>query len=435
MKIVDEKLQRKIGFVPHINQQLILNSEARDIVVCAGRRFGKSAVAAYKALKVLLADNKRIAIISPTYDLSQRVFEYIQRWLYKGFPGVDDIATRPFPSIKTPWGSILECKSAENPTGILGQTYDLTIIDEASRIPRNVWEVYIFPTTSQGGKSFFISTPFGKNYFYERWVDAKESGGAFHFRSIDNPYIKREEWDRAKDKLPEQVFKQEYEAAFLDDAASVFRGIREIVNQNCLEEPKVGGNYLMGVDLGKHEDFTVITAIDRETHKVVYFDRFKDIQYPIQKTRIIAISKRYNDAQIVIDSTGLGDPITDDLRHDGRSVEDFKFSNRTKQQLVEKLSLFIEQKEVFIPPEQQLIDELEAFAYNLLDSGRIRYGAPQGLHDDCVVSLGLAVWLLRTLKESGGDVVIDNKEIGRQKEILTLKDVFDYQNDGDWRQF
>jgi hypothetical protein len=306
------------------------------------------------------------------------------------------IATRPNPTIKTPWGTILECKSAENPTGILGQTYDLVIVDEASRIPRNVWETYVFPTTSQGGKSIFISTPFGKNWFYDKSIDVKQTEGYFHFRTIDNKTIKNveQEVERARLKLPEQVFKQEYEAEFLDDAASVFRKVRETINDGCLSEPISGHYYVLGVDLGKHEDFTVLTVVDKYYKKVVYFDRFNQIDYPLQKERIMATANRYNNARIVVDSTGVGQPICDDLRHEGLIVDDFKFTGKSKPELVEKLTIFIEQKNITIPNNQILIDELESFGYQLTDSGNIKYSAPTGLHDDCVMSLALSVWPL-----------------------------------------
>jgi len=392
-KVSDIKLQQRIGWIPHKNQQLVLDSSSRDIAICAGRRFGKSALAAYMALKVLLIPQKRTVVISPTYDLSQRVFDYLVKWMVHGIPDLmKGVNMRPFPQIRTPIGSVLECKSAENPTGILGVSNDLSIVDEASRIPRNVYETYIFPTTSQGGRSVFISTPFGKNWFYDKWLDCKQTGGSFKFRSIDNEYFTREEWDRARQKLPEQVFKQEYEAEFMDDAASVFRKVREAINDDCLSEPVPGHYYAMGVDLGKHEDFTVLTVVDRMYKKVVYWDRFREIDYPLQKARIIATAKKYNNARMVVDSTGVGQPICDDLRQKGLFIEDFKFTGKSKPELVEKLTIFIEQKHIIIPNNTILIDELESFGYQLTDSGNVKYSAPQGLHDDCVMSLGLAIW-------------------------------------------
>lgn len=419
--ISDQRLQELIKWSPYTpkrhNPQIeILNCKSREMAIVAGRGFGKSALAAYKGLKKLLVSDKEICITSATYDLTQRVFEYLEKWIALGFPSLlAGFSTRPFPTIKTPWNSTLVCKSTENPIGILGKRYDLNIIDEASKIPRRVHDTYIFPTTSAGGEAIYISTPFGKNWFYEKWLDCKKTGGAFQFKSLDSPYVTQEEWDRAKEKLPEAVFKQEYMAQFLEDAASVFRGIREIISDDCLEDAK-DHRYVLGVDLGKHEDFTVLTVIDKYSHKIVYWDRFKKIYWPLQKERIIATSKRYNRARIIIDSTGLGDPISDDLKREGLIVDDFKISGKSKQQLIDKLSIFIEQKAISIPPESILVDELGSYGYMLSDYGNIKYSAPTGMHDDAVISLALAVWgLMSPKRKDPGKMYNPNKSIIKRK--------------------
>ena len=371
----------------------------KDKLYLAGKQLvptHNSAICAYIALKTLLQDNKRIWIVAPTYDLTQKVFDYLVRWFVKVAPSQSQgISYRPFPKIRTAKGSWVECKSAENPTGLLGEELDLRIVDECSRIARRVEETYLFPTTaSRKGRSFYISTPFGQNWFYEKTRSCKnsEDGAYFHFKSKDNPFFPIEEWVRAREKLPAQVFAQEYEASFLPDAAAVFRGIDEIIKDNAESDVMIGHRYIMGVDLGKHEDFTVLTIIDKWNNNVVYWDRFKQIDYPFQKSRIKATALRYNNARIIVDSTGVGDPIKDDLSREGLFVDDFKFTNKSKKELVEKLSIFIEQKNVWIPPIEILIDELKSFGYHLTDAGNVIYRAPQGQHDDAVVSLALAVW-------------------------------------------
>lgn len=396
MKVSDKKLQAVIRWTPHDKQKEVLrvNDNMRITVIDAGRRFGKSALCAYIALKVLLQPNKKVWIVAPTYDLTLKVFNYLVRWFSICTPSqAKGITYKPYPKIHTAHNSILECKSSENPTSLLGEELDLIIVDEASRIPKNIWEAYLFPTTSsRQGRVVFISTPKGKNWFYYEWLRAKELGGAFMFPSSCNPTFKKEEWEYAKGRLPQDVFSQEYEAAFLDDAARVFRGIKDIVDPNCLADVIGGRHYLLGVDLAKRQDFTVLTVIDTFNNKVVHIDRFNEIDWNMQKSRIIALARRYNNARVIMDSTGVGDPISDDLKREGLLVDDFRYTNKSKQQLVEKLSLYIEQGLIRIPDNNILIDELESFGYNMTDGGRIVYGAPEGFHDDCVNSLGLAVW-------------------------------------------
>jgi len=412
MTIKDEKLLSKVGFKPHEGQEAVLkavqNEKIRDITLSAGRRFGKSLFCAYVALREILIPNRRVWIVAPTYDLTQKVFTYLLQFIGKIFEhGSYKVQTRPFPKLTLPNGSWVECKSTENPNGLLGEEVDLLIVDEAAMTPPNIYERYLFPvTTSRRGRTIFISTPFGKNWFYRKFVECteKEDGASFNYPSNINPEFPSSEWERARKMLPEAVFKQEHLATFLDDAASVFRGIKDIID-NTYEEPLPTHRYILGVDLAKMEDFTVLTVVDRFSHKVVAWDRFNKVEYPLQKARISAMAKKYNNAKVIVDSTGVGNPITDDLRREELVIDDFKFTNKSKKELVDKLSIFIEQKGVWIPNEPILIDELESFGYQMTESGNIKYSAPIGLHDDCVMSLGLAVWGLYSI-----DTIKDKQE-------------------------
>jgi len=391
----EKKLQDDIDFHPEGGQELIANCEARDISVCAGRRWGKSKICAYIILRELLKGKKvMIWIVAPTYNLTDKVFHWLVIWITKILPSQKaGISSRPFPQIRLANGSLVQCRSAENPTDLLGEEVNLLIVDEAAIISKNIYERYLYPTTtSSKGKTIFISTPFGKNWFYHKWLECKGTGGAFQFKTNDRPSFPKDEWERARSLMPEQVFKQEFMAEFLDDAASVFRGVREIIKDDCLKDVIPLHFYVMGVDLGKHEDFTAITVIDKYNNNVVFQDRFNKIDYPFQKSRITATATRYNNARIIVDSTVVGEPIKEDLERQGLFVDDFKFTNKSKKELVEKLSIFIEQKNVFIPPNPIWTDELESFGYQLSDAGNVIYRAPEGQHDDCVMSLALAVW-------------------------------------------
>lgn len=392
--ISDKLLQEKIGWTPHVGQKSILEAQGREVVVCAGRRFGKSAVSGYLALKELLQPDRKVWVVAPSYELSQKVFTYAMQWFAKVLPSqMSGITYRPTPKIRTLHGSTLECKSAENPVSLLGDEMDLAIIDEASRIPRRIYESYLFPAlASRKGRMIAISTPKGKNWFYELYVRAKPS--SFRFPSSVNPKMDAVEIQRAREMLPQDIFAQEYLAEFLDDAACVFRGVKEIIRDGILQDAVSGRRYLMGVDVAKHTDFTVITIIDTTNNNVVFWDRFNQLDWKLQKARIATAAVRYNRARIVIDSTGIGDPIADDLRGEGLLVDDFRYTSKSKEQLIQKLSILIEQQNLSIPPIQILVDELESFGYNMSEAGKLSYSAPEGLHDDAVNSLALACWSL-----------------------------------------
>jgi len=438
MTISEKAIQDKIKWHPHPAQQEILKADGRQVVICAGRRFGKSALCAYVILLTLaknaleLKQGKdvkpcKIWIVSPTYDLSGKVFEYLARWFVTIFPDwASNVSGRIPQSIRTPLGQKIECKSADTPTSLLGEELDLLVIDECSRIKKDVYQTYLYPTTvSRQATTFFISTPFGKNWFWEEHKKAGES--AFHFKSTDNPYFPEKELEIARQTLPTDVFEQEFLAAFREGEGMVFRGVRQCINQSLTgnDKPKVGHKYIMGLDVAKIRDFTVITIIDKKTHEVVFHDRFNKIPYTLQKERIVKAAKTYG-AKIVIDSLNVGAALADDLRAGGMRVQEFKSAGHiskdwqkkgTKERIVEKLVMMIEERNVHLPPEPVLIDELEAYSYQLTQSGAgFKYAAPSGLHDDCVDSLALAVWTL--LGKAKGDSIMAKQSIPPKKRIF-----------------
>ena len=120
--------------------------------------------------------------------------------------------------------------------------------------------------------------------------------------------------------------------------------------------------------------------------------RFNDLAWSVQKDRIKRLCGKYN-AVANIDSTGVGNPIVEELSLEGVGVQGFKFTNITKRQLVEGLAMGVERAEISFPEIPELINELNIFTFEQLPSGMLRYGAPGGLHDDCVISLALAWWL------------------------------------------
>jgi phage FluMu gp28-like protein len=182
-------------------------------------------------------------------------------------------------------------------------------------------------------------------------------------------------------------------ATFMEDAAAVFRGVRDIID-DTLRDADPDGSYVMGVDLAKSSDYTVLTVMDMRTNSVVYWERFNEIDWNLQKARIEAVARRYNDARVIIDSTGVGDPIVEDLKRAGLMIDDVKLNNLSKDKLITKAVIFVEQRLCRIPDIDELVNELDAYAFTRSDGGVFKYSAPSGLHDDAVISFALAIWAL-----------------------------------------
>jgi hypothetical protein len=403
-----------VGWQPHPAQKEILKSEAREVVICAGRRFGKSALCGFIVAKTFVElyqevvkgkrNSAKIWIVAPTYELADKVFTYTVNFLRKAEPRIINfVKNRPFPEIELSRDIWIQCKSAENPKSLLGEELDLLIVDEAANISSEIWFDYLLPTTAsktKQGKTIFISTPRGKNWFYDLYLQAKEKGGAFHFTSLDGVEVDKTEWERLKAISPADFFQQNYEATFLEEAVGVFRRVREAVRPDCLSEPLPNHYYIGGLDLAQVRDFTVLTIFDRENHKQVFFDRFQKIPYTLQLDRIEKAAKKYN-ALLIVEINNIGLAIADELKARGVRVEDFKTvgtiskvleKRGTKEGLIEKLSLDIENGNIFLAPIEVQLDELGAYTYNYTPSRNITYGAPEGLHDDCVIAIALANW-------------------------------------------
>lgn len=413
LKLDEEKLRSLIKFSPHEHQTTVLQSKTRFTTLCWGRRCGKTYLVAYLALKKLLTSNNNIWIVGPTYDLAKRSWDYLVQWVTIINKNVGQFIkiNKSNYTMESYSNSKLELKSADNPASLLGIGLDLLIVDEAARIPEDIWRTYLRPTLSdRQGKAVFISTPFGKNWFYEMMLKGTDQDpefkdySYFHMATRENtslPHIV-EEVESAKREIPINDFLQEYEAEFIEGAGSVFRGVRDcLYNANFQSFPFQSEQYHPdhiyqgGVDLARLTDFTVETVVDmaQEKFKVVYIDRFNEVDWKIQKPRLLLGSEKYSNPPIVTEVNNIGDSIIGDLSN---NFVPFKTTNESKKELINNLAILIEQKKILIPNIPTLVAELEAYSYEITKSGAIRYSAPVGYHDDMVMSLALAV---KDLKE------------------------------------
>ena len=129
----------------------------------------------------------------------------------------------------------------------------------------------------------------------------------------------------------------------------------------------------------------------------VYQDRFKQIDWPLQREIIAQISKHYNHAMVALDATGIGDVFADELARMDTAVEPIKITEPLKRELVQRLSMWIQRKYLSILPIKETTDELGDYAYKKGHTGKYVYGAPTGRQDDIVMSIALAVSQLNPL--------------------------------------
>ena len=371
---------------PHINQKKILECDKRFIVVMCGRRFGKSELSQILSISEAIKGGQ-VAYITPTYKLAKAFFERLTAAL----PFKNNISNL---KIYCPNNGSIEFYTGERLDNLRGRKFHLVIIDEAAFIPdlESGWQNSIRPTlTDYEGKAVFLSTPRGKNFFYSMFMKQGENDWqSFKFSTYDNPYINTREIEDAKLQLPEVVFEQEYLANPSENSANPF-GNAYI--KNCIRPVSSQQIVAYGIDLAKSVDFTVIIGLDNGGN-VAYFDRFQMDWHNTKET-----IRRLPIAPILADSTGVGDPILEDLKREGINIEGLKFTSQSKQQLMEGLAQAIQQGKISYP-EGVIVDELDIFEYQFTANG-VRYSAPSGFHDDCVVALALA-WQNFNYKRGSG---------------------------------
>lgn len=393
----------------HPNQIKIFDSPAKVKVICCGRRFGKTVLAGNVVVtKAFTTPGSMSWIVSPRYSQTMIMWRKINKLIPKDY--IADSSKGDF-WIELENGSMVFAKSADNPDGLVGEGLDLCVVDEAARVKPEAWEVSLQPTLMDSdGEAMLLSTPKGKNWFYTEYLKGTNKEDfpeydSFHYTSYDNPFLNPKVIERKIKTMPMLFYRQEILAEFIDDGGEVFGMVDQCIYDTInMQMPIPGRDYVMGVDLAKYEDYTVITVIDTVTRQVVFWQRLPHLDWAPQKDVIEAIHIRWNNARMLIDATGVGDPIVEDLQKRCIDVVPYKFSGNTlKKQVIEGLQVAFQNRDVFIPREPILLSELGAFSYQKLPSGLFRYSAPPGFHDDAVTSLALAVWGLE--KEYGCRVV------------------------------
>jgi hypothetical protein len=380
----------------------IYEANKRFIVLNVGRQFGKSELGQLRLARRAEEKEGVYWWLSPTYSQARVVF----RRFLKNFKKIISKVNKSELMIELYNESVIFFKSEEKPDNLRGETLNGAVLDEYASYKLDTWDEIIRPMlgTTEGWVDF-LSTPKGKNHFWKLYNDAKKDPNnfdVFEFPSNASPFFSQSEFDLAKKSLPSIIFEQEYLAKFIDDNTGVFRGLQNCISDRLVYDPSTPiiqkpyehYRYVIGLDIAKHLDFTVITVFNAHTKELVYYDRFNQMPYSYISDRVVSVSKKYNNALIVMDATGIGDALIELIQ--GRAdLLPIKFTNSVKQNLIYSLALAIENQEITLPNIPEMVQEIQNYSLKILSSGLISYNAPEGQHDDIVISIALAVSRLK----------------------------------------
>jgi phage terminase large subunit-like protein len=373
----------------HPGQTEILLHPARFKVVACGRRFGKTETG--KNLIVERALAGRVCWwISPTYRMADDVWRSLKTTLVGTWIDKNEDMRR----IQLRSGGVIRVQSGSNPDALRGAGLDFVVLDEAAFLHPDVWHAAIRPALAdRRGEALFLSTPNGRNWFWALYMlgqnPANTQWKSWRFPTIANPMIDPAEIDAARETLPERLYRQEYEAEFLADAGTVFRNVEAAATVAPGSGPEPGESYIFGVDWARDADFTCIAVLAAHSRRLVALDRFNEIGWSLQRGRLVALYKKWHPDAIWAEANSVGSVNIEALQAEGLPVIPFTTTVISKPPLIDRWRW--QWSAAKSPAARSGADrELQTCTIERLPSGRFRYTAPPGAHDDTIIAVALA---------------------------------------------
>lgn len=379
------KLQKKIY------NSCKLDSEYNIIVCSCGRQVGKSSVASQIVLNWCINNNGyKVGYFSPTYKQCKEQFNRIERGLSK-IRGITCNKTDLI--IYFPNGSYCQFQTADN-DNMRGSTYHSLVVDEACFVKDEIFTAGILPTVAvslskKNGKVLLISTPKSKNWFYQYFKKSEEGKISITATSEEGGLISKQLLKQIKSSTPEHIYKNEYLAEFLDDGQGVFKytkcildGSKKITYDGCVA----------GIDFGMENDYTVLAVINKH-HEVVAIKRWRGLDWDEMLREISNWLRYYNVQNAYAETNGIGNMPFKTLKKLFPNTRGWITTNKSKVDIINKLSYDFSNGLISIPNIDYLLTELDAFTVEYTQhTGKTTYKARNGFNDDCVMALAIANW-------------------------------------------
>lgn len=388
--------QKRAARIPlpsnHAGQAEVLASPARFIVLNCGRRWRKSSTSRSKLIRAAERKPGLYFWIWPSYPMGQTGWEML-REVCAGRWEVSEGRRR----VTAPNGSQIWIKSADNPQSLRGFGLDGAVMDECRDISAKLWPEVVRPALAdKQGWAMFDSTPRGYDWFYVLYQFAKdhaEQGGqewaCWTYITADNPHIDRAELAEIEATTPALVWRQEYLADFSAGAElGVFRGVRAVATlAPGRPEDHAGHRKVAGLDFAQSADFTVLSVGCATCRQQLEIDRFNKMEWALARGRIRAKRDKWGLASILAEHNSIGGPNIEAMQAEGLPVFAFETTATSKPPLIQSWALAIEKKEWQLLDDDTQTWELEAYQMTpAKNTGRPTYAAPEGGHDDTVIS-------------------------------------------------
>lgn len=383
---------------PHVKQVEISASPAKRVVVNAGRRAGKTTLAASVSVEKMLA-GRRVLLASTTQDQADAFWDKCREWLHETTEaGIVEKNEQRRILTFPPSGGRIKVKTASDADTLRGDYADFLVLDECALLAADAWDKVGAPMLlDNDGDAWFISTPRRRNWFHTLYQKAEQDDTgrwkAFHFTSFDNPHLSREALDEITTDLTEDAYRQEIMAEFLEGEGSVFRNIRENLLPIAHTSPSAHLNHriVVGLDWAQKNDYSCLSVVCGDCRVEVALDRFNQIDWAIQRGRVSAMVDKWKAFHVLAEENSIGGPNIEALQLEGMPIYPFTTTAMSKPPLIQSLALCFERSECKWIDHPAATAELEAFESKVAgNTGRMSYAAPEGLHDDTVIARALA---------------------------------------------
>jgi hypothetical protein len=383
MQIVKIKLPKL-----HPAQLQVKQTRKRFNVLCNGRRWGKNILLQDFAVEAAVVHRQPCAWATPSYKMLSDDWQTLTNILAP----VIEKRSEQEKQVRFVGGGVLDMWSLDNADSVRGRKYARFMVNEAAFVPNlmAIWNMVIRPTLIDlQGDAYFSGTPKGRNGFWQLYQQQGEDWARWQMSSYSNPHIPASELDALRETMTERAFQQEIMAQFLEDGGGVFRFVNDAAVLQDTPAEK-GTQYIIGADWARTEDATVFAVVRVDTRECVHLDRMVNTDFASQRIRLKALSESYNRALVIAEQNSIGSPQIEELQNMGVSIQGFLTTNATKSEVIRALELAFEQRSIRIVNDETLKNELLAYESERLPSGLVRYSAPEGMHDDCVIALALA---------------------------------------------
>lgn len=412
-------------------QEAIARSPARFKVVAFGRQAGKSYLAKRIALEKAANEGKRVLITFPSINSGRTHWREMVRQL-RGYKYVQ-IKQASKEMIFSNGGSI-DLRTVAEPENLRGGTYDYIICDE-SAFYSNGEELFVSiiqpMVTASGGGILLISSPCGKNWFYDQFMMKHDPivghlYESWQMKSEDSPFQDKATLSSIKQNMLKRGLKnqwlQEYEAQFIDGVTGLFSGYGDVAIGVELESPKPFSVYVGAIDWGMGGDDTGITIFDKYERKQVKTVRFKSDDPDVAVATLVETIKFWGVAEVNVERNGMGEVyfalLVKLVEKEGRDMtirpllHPYYQTNDTKRTAVEKMSIYISSKQIQFLDDPVQTMQFNNFVRTVKPDGRVVYGARKNYNDDLVLMCLMAIELLEPVSgvdyEEAGAVTEDN---------------------------